>query len=78
MVEGDLLICCEPQPRVGRRRCGKQGSAVTSTSGALPARNRPVKVSCGDGSPGRGPAGSPSRRYRGANRIFLVQHPVFS
>jgi hypothetical protein len=80
VVEGDLLICCEPQPqpRAGRRRRGKQGSAVTSTSGAVPARNRPVKVSRGDGSPGRGPAGSPSRRYRGANRIFLVQHPAFS
>jgi len=77
VVEGDLLICCEPQPRVGRRWRGKQGSAVTSTSGALPARNRPVKVSRGDGSPGRGPAGSPSRRYRGVDRIFLVQHPVF-
>ena len=77
VVEGDLLICCEPQPRVGRRRRGKHGSAVTSTSGALPARNRPVKVSRGDGSPGRGPAGSPSRRYRGVDRIFLVQHAVF-
>ena len=77
VVEGDQLICCEPQPRAGRRR-GKQGSAVTSTSGALPARNRPVKVSRGDGSPGRGPAGGPSRRYRGVDRIFLVQHPVFS
>ena len=34
VVEGDLLTCCEPQPRVGR-----QASAATSTSGALPARN---------------------------------------
>lgn len=25
MVEGDLLICCGPQPRAGRRRRGKQG-----------------------------------------------------
>jgi hypothetical protein len=58
-VEGDLLICCEPQPRVGRRRRGKHGSAATGTSGALPARNRPLKVRRGDGSPGRGPAGSP-------------------
>ena len=72
VVEGDLLTCCEPQPRVGR-----QASAATSTSGALPARNRPVKLSRGDGSPGRGPAGSPSRRYRGVDRIFLVQQPVF-
>jgi hypothetical protein len=44
----------------------------------LPERNRPVRVSRGDGSPGRGPAGSPARRYRGANRIFFVQYPVFS
>jgi hypothetical protein len=72
VVEGDLLTCCEPQPRVGR-----QASAATSTSGALPARNRPVKVSRGDGSPGRGPAGIPSGRYRGVDRIFLVQQPVF-
>jgi len=72
VVEGDLLTCCEPQPRVGR-----QASAATSTSGALPARNRPVKLSRGDGSPGRGPAGSPSRRYRGVDRIFLVQQRVF-
>ena len=39
---------------------------MASTSGALPARNRPVKVSRSDGSPGSGSAGSPSRQYRGA------------
>ena len=76
VVEGDQLICCEPQPRAGRRR-GKQGKCRDEHLGCLAGANRPVKVSCGDGSPGRGPAGSPSRRYRGVNRIFLVQHPVF-
>ena len=76
MVEGDLLICCEPQPQAGGGAASR-ASAATSTSGALPARNRPVKVSRGDGSPGRGPAGSASRRYRGVDRIFLVRHPVF-
>jgi len=54
-----------------------RASAATNTTGALPARNRPVKASRGDGSPGRGPAGSASRRYRGVDRIFLVQHPDF-
>jgi hypothetical protein len=38
---------------------------MASTSGALPARNQPVKVSRGDGSPGSGSANSPSRQYRG-------------
>jgi len=64
-----------------RMSVGYPGGGVTTGSepapAALPARNRPVKVSCGDGSPGRGPAGSPCRRYRGVDRIFLVQHPVF-
>jgi len=41
---------------------------------ALPARNRPVKVSRGEGSPGSGPADSPSGRYRGVDRIFPAQH----
>jgi hypothetical protein len=77
VVEGDLLICCEPQPRAGRRR-GKQGSAVTSTPGALPARNRPVTVSRGDGSPGRGPAGSPSggiAAWTGSSPFSILSFP---
>jgi hypothetical protein len=34
-VEGDLLICCEPQPRVGRRRRGKQGECRDEHLGYL-------------------------------------------
>jgi len=42
--------------------------------GRLPVRNRPVKVSRGDGSPGSGSAGSPSGRYRGVDGVFPVHH----
>ena len=35
VVEGDLLICCEPQPRVGRRRRGKQGECRDEHLGCL-------------------------------------------
>jgi hypothetical protein len=50
---------------------------MASTSGALPTRNRPGEVSRGDGSPGSGSADSPSRRYCGVDRIFLVHHHDF-
>jgi hypothetical protein len=62
-------------------RCADGGAAsragaAASTSGALSARNRPVKVSS-DGSPGSGSAGSPPRRYGGVDRIFPVhRHDV--
>jgi hypothetical protein len=75
MVEGDLLIAASRGQAGGG--AASRASAATGTSGALPARNRPVKVSRGDGSPGRSPVGSASRRYGGVDRIFLVQHPVF-
>jgi len=38
-----------------------RASAMASTSGAWSARNQPMKVSRGDGSPGGGSADSPSR-----------------
>jgi hypothetical protein len=34
-VEGDQLICCEPQPRAGRRRRGKQGERPDEHLGFL-------------------------------------------
>ena len=65
-----------PRARDAARRVGL-ASPCGPSARALPARNRPVKVSRGDGSPGRGPVGSASRQYGGVDRIFLVQHPVF-
>ena len=48
MVEGDLLICCEPQPRAGRRRRGKQGECrdehLGCLAGAEPAGERSAAV----------------------------------
>jgi hypothetical protein len=48
MVEGDLLICCEPQPRAGRRRRGKQGECRDEHLGCLadaePAGERSAAV----------------------------------
>ena len=35
VVEGDQLICCEPQPRAGRRRRGKQGERPDEHLGCL-------------------------------------------
>jgi hypothetical protein len=54
-----------------------RANAMASTSGAWSARNQPMKVSRGDGSPGSGSADSPSRRYCGVGRIFLGQHYDF-
>lgn len=39
MVEGDLLICCEPQPRAGRRRRGKQGECRDEHTPRVPCRH---------------------------------------
>jgi len=58
VVEGDQLIS-RSRSRGQAGGAASRASVPTSTSGALPARNRPVKVSRGDGSPDSGPAGSP-------------------
>jgi hypothetical protein len=34
-VEGDLLMCCEPQPQAGRRRLGKLGGCRDEYLGCL-------------------------------------------
>jgi hypothetical protein len=48
MVEGDLLICCEPRPRSGRRRRGRQGECrdehLGCLAGAEPAGERSAAV----------------------------------
>ncbi len=48
VVEGDQLICCEPQPRAGRRRRGKQGERPDEHLGCL-AGAEPAGEGRGDG-----------------------------